>query len=67
VSITGTGTMLDDPDDVLAIGQILLERQAPGFTATASAAAATAPKRVAVRIDPERVTSWDHRKLGGGY
>jgi len=67
VSIAGTGTILEGPDEVLAIGQLLLERQEPGFAAAASAAAATAPKRVAVRIDAERVTSWDHRKLGGGY
>jgi PPOX class probable F420-dependent enzyme len=28
---------------------------------------ARAAKRVAIRIVPERVTSWDHAKLGGGY
>lgn len=28
---------------------------------------ATAPKRVAIRVRPERVVSWDHRKLGGRY
>jgi PPOX class probable F420-dependent enzyme len=67
VSITGRAAILEDPDDVLAIGQILLGRQGAGFEASAQAAAATAPKRVAVRIDAERVTSWDHRKLGGGY
>jgi hypothetical protein len=27
----------------------------------------TAAKRVAILIRPERVVSWDHRKLGGGY
>jgi PPOX class probable F420-dependent enzyme len=26
-----------------------------------------AEKRVAVRFHPERVSSWDHRKLGGAY
>jgi PPOX class probable F420-dependent enzyme len=26
-----------------------------------------ARKRVAVRFVPERLASWDHRKLGGGY
>ena len=28
---------------------------------------ARAAKRVAIRIIPERITSWDHSKLGGGY
>jgi len=28
---------------------------------------ARAAKRVAIRIVPEYVTSWDHSKLGGGY
>jgi len=28
---------------------------------------ARAMKRVAIRINPEYVTSWDHAKLGGGY
>lgn len=27
----------------------------------------TAAKRVAIRVRPERVVSWDHRKLGGTY
>jgi nitroimidazol reductase NimA-like FMN-containing flavoprotein (pyridoxamine 5'-phosphate oxidase superfamily) len=28
---------------------------------------AQASKRVVVKVTPERVTSWDHRKLGGAY
>jgi PPOX class probable F420-dependent enzyme len=30
-------------------------------------AAASAPKRVVLKIVPDKVVSWDHRKLGGGY
>ena len=30
-------------------------------------AAASASKRVVLRIVPERIVSWDHRKLGGRY
>jgi PPOX class probable F420-dependent enzyme len=26
-----------------------------------------ARKRVAIRFEPKRVATWDHRKLGGGY
>ncbi|MGH8974724.1 MAG: pyridoxamine 5'-phosphate oxidase family protein [Acidimicrobiia bacterium] len=67
VSITGTGEILEDPEDVLAVGELLLRRHSDSGEAATQAAAATAPKRVAVRIDPERITSWDHRKLAGGY
>lgn len=66
VSITGTGVILEDPETVVQVGATVLERHtAEG--AAAEAAASTAPKRVAVRIEPEQVTSWDHRKLGGAY
>lgn len=66
VSITGTGVIWDDPEMVLRVGTALLERHtAEG--AAAEAAAATAAKRVAVRVEPERIASWDHRKLGGAY
>jgi PPOX class probable F420-dependent enzyme len=27
----------------------------------------SAPKRVVLKIIPEKITSWDHRKLGGKY
>src|ERR1700746_829797 len=27
----------------------------------------SAPKRVVLKIIPEKITSWDHRKLGGAY
>jgi len=32
-----------------------------------SAAHDTAPKRVVLQIIPEKITSWDHTKLGGAY
>jgi len=32
-----------------------------------SAATDTAPKRVVLKIIPEKITSWDHTKLGGTY
>jgi len=35
--------------------------------APASGAVASAPKRVVLKVVPHRVTSWDHRKLGGRY
>ncbi|MBO0735901.1 MAG: TIGR03618 family F420-dependent PPOX class oxidoreductase [Alphaproteobacteria bacterium] len=32
-----------------------------------SAADDSAPKRVVLKISPEKITSWDHRKLSGAY
>jgi len=32
-----------------------------------AAAADSAPKRVVLKIIPEKITSWDHSKLGGRY
>ena len=32
-----------------------------------NAANDSAPKRVVLKIIPEKITSWDHRKLGGTY
>ena len=32
-----------------------------------SGAGDSAPKRVVLKISPEKITSWDHRKLGGAY
>ena len=33
----------------------------------AKVVAKTAAKRVCILVRPERVVSWDHRKLGGTY
>ena len=38
-----------------------------GRSSTSSGAAASAPKRVVLKIVPEKIVSWDHRKLGGRY
>jgi hypothetical protein len=28
---------------------------------------ASAAKRVSITVEPDRIVSWDHTKLGGGY
>ena len=38
-----------------------------GGSARASGSTDSAPKRVVLKIIPEKITSWDHRKLGGRY
>jgi len=40
---------------------------APNPEQLRSALMATVPKRTGIRVRPERVVSWDHRKLGGVY
>ena len=51
VDITG-GEAANDPQSRAGIKQVIQ---------------ATASKRVCLRIQPERIVSWDHRKLEGGY
>ena len=68
VELVGTGALITDQDQVMTVAESVSERytgpvteQARGFLAK------QALKRVVVRIDVERVVSWDHRKLGGVY
>lgn len=68
VELVGTATILDSTDDVLAIGRSVFERYTGGWSdAAADGVAAMGAKRVVVRIDVEKVVSWDHAKLGGRY
>lgn len=69
----GEGEIVDDPDTLLRVGMIVGAQIAglpvpgpddppdPVFTA---AIEQTVRKRVAVVMRPNRVVSWDHRKLG---
>jgi PPOX class probable F420-dependent enzyme len=58
-----------DLETVSALGAELMARYSgSGPTAEIEAAvSAQAAKRVALQFRPERVTSWDHRKLAGTY
>ena len=60
-----------DRETVLGFAEELTLRYAEGLDAlneeARSALAAQAPKRVAIRFEPVRTASWDHRKLGGVY
>ena len=68
VELVGTGAILEDRDDVMAIGRSVFERYNGEWSdAAAAAVAAMGAKRVVVRIDVEKVVSWDHAKLGGTY
>ena len=60
-----------DRETVLGFAEELTLRYAEGLETVAGEARAMleaqAPKRVAIRFEPLRTASWDHRKLGGVY
>ncbi|HET7489540.1 MAG TPA: pyridoxamine 5'-phosphate oxidase family protein [Acidimicrobiales bacterium] len=64
VELVANGTILDEMDTVLEVGRSVFERYMGAFTEQAAARMERmSAKRVAVRIDVERLVSWDHRKL----
>src|ERR1051325_10726336 len=66
VMIRGHCEILEDEAAVQAA--FASRRQAQSNPAPVQAGAvASAPKRVVLKIVPEKVISWDHRKLGGRY
>jgi PPOX class probable F420-dependent enzyme len=60
-----------DLETVLGFAEELTLRYAEGIASVEgdarAALEAQAPKRVAIRFEPRRVATWDHRKLGGSY
>ena len=56
-------------EDVAEVGREIFERFGPGTRGEAfiDAVRAQAAKRVALQFVPQRVASWDHRKLDGAY
>jgi PPOX class probable F420-dependent enzyme len=69
VSINGTAELVDDPDEVARYGEQVYERYwGPLDDDTVrEGVRAMGSKRVVVVVKPEKVTSWDHAKLGGAY
>jgi PPOX class probable F420-dependent enzyme len=65
VSIEGRATIVEDPDALWAVGVNVWERYTGPYTDEAKPfVEVMLQKRIAVRLDVERVRSWDHRKLG---
>jgi PPOX class probable F420-dependent enzyme len=67
VSIEGTTTLIDDTgsEEYWAAGVSVFERyQGPYSDDARPFLEAMMNKRIVVRVDPTRVRSWDHRKLG---
>jgi hypothetical protein len=70
-SIEAEAEIHSDGETVLAFAEELTLRYAEGISSVdgdaKAALEAQAPKRVAIRFNPLRTASWDHRKLGGTY
>jgi PPOX class probable F420-dependent enzyme len=69
VSIAGRANLSEDHDAVMAVGTRLFTRYFGDELDDAARAGveASGAKRVAITVEPERIVSWDHTKLGGGY
>ena len=69
VQIQGTARLVEDPAEVQALGEALFARynDIPMNDLVRDSLAAQAKKRLGIVIEPERVVSWDHTKLGGTY
>ena len=66
VQLYGRAELGEDTETSLRVGLALFERARGELTDELRAAAAgLAPERVAVTVHPERVVSWDHRKMPG--
>jgi PPOX class probable F420-dependent enzyme len=65
VSLEGRGVIVDDADALWRVGVNIWERYNGPYTDDVKPLVEVMlNKRVAVRIDVERVRSWDHTKLG---
>lgn len=65
VSLEGRAVIVDDPDDLWRVGVSVWERYTGPYTDEAKPLVEVMLRnRIAVRLDVERVRSWDHRKLG---
>ena len=65
VAMEGTGVVVEDPDVVWDVCVRVFERyNAPYTEEMKPFVEVMARNRVAVRLDVDRVRSWDHRKLG---
>ena len=67
VSITGRARLVEDYDEIKGIGSRVMTRMAGGADLGElgeELVSKQAHKRVGIVIEPDKVASWDHRKLG---
>ena len=68
VLIRGRAQLIRDVDACVGVLMRVHEKMCGSFpTGVEEALRAQAQKRVVIRVTPERVSSWDHSKLGGTY
>jgi general stress protein 26 len=68
VELVGKATVLTERDDIMAIGEAVFARYFGEVTdETRPFIELTGAKRFGVRVDVDRVVSWDHKKLEGAY
>jgi PPOX class probable F420-dependent enzyme len=71
VVIYGKAELIDDTERVLDVLATVSTRNQPlddeAKEGMRKVLAKTAPKRMGIRVAPDRIVSWDHRKLGGVY
>jgi PPOX class probable F420-dependent enzyme len=71
IEIEAVAEIHREPDTVYEVATEVTIRYAEGISSVegdaAEALKAQARKRVAVRFEPKRIATWDHRKLGGTY
>ncbi len=65
VELVGQAEVIDDPDQLWALGISVFERYYGGYSDELKPFLETMlHKRVAIKMHAERTVSWDHRKLG---
>jgi PPOX class probable F420-dependent enzyme len=69
VEIVGRAEVIEDSEAVVGVAREVIARYHDFDDAddVEGAAQLMAQKRVGIRIRPDRVVSWDHRKLEGAY
>jgi PPOX class probable F420-dependent enzyme len=71
VQIEAEAELVRDLDEIVEYGKQMTIRYSEGIESVEGDAAeslrAQAPKRVAIHFHPQRIATWDHRKLGGIY
>ena len=69
VAINGRAELIEDPAVVIPYAREMVRRNQPEVPAEHVEAAAKmmAAKRTVVVVHPDKIVSWDHRKLAGGY
>jgi len=67
IMIRGNCEIIEGAEAVRGVFAAMAEARGVRATERPRGSADSAPKRVVLKIVPEKITSWDHRKLGGAY